>query len=85
MNNGGHVSAIETLDERLGSEDGAAAREALRGLVEKVVVHPGAARGGGRRPIQLHGDLFGMLAFAKEATAAARNGSSPGPFGLGLL
>ena len=60
--------AIGELDVHLASDEGGAAREALRSLVERVVVQPGDARGGKRRPIQLHGDLFGMLAFAEGAS-----------------
>jgi hypothetical protein len=57
--------AVADLDERLASGDGAAAREALRELIEKVVVQPGSARGSKRRPMQLHGDLYCMLDFAE--------------------
>jgi site-specific DNA recombinase len=75
-----YLRAIETLDECMASDDGAAAREALRGLVERIVVQPGTARGGGQRPIQLHGDLFGMLAFAEQATAAGQKRKQPRSF-----
>ena len=69
--------SITMLDEVLASDNGSAARNALRGLIEKVVVRPGTARGGGSRPIQLHGDLFGMLAFAEQAVSAAQKRKQP--------
>ncbi|KQM36450.1 hypothetical protein [Sphingomonas sp. Leaf10] len=62
-----YTRAIAELDAHLASDDGAGARQAIRPLIEKIVVHPGSARGGKRRPLQLHGDLYRMLAFAEEA------------------
>ncbi len=62
--------AIAELDIHLASDVGAAARQAIRPLIEKVVVQPGSARGGKRRPMQLHGDLYRMLAFAEAACGA---------------
>jgi site-specific DNA recombinase len=59
--------ALAELD--LKSGDATAAREALRGLIEKVVVQPGSARGSKRRPMQLHGDLYRMLEFAEGMAA----------------
>lgn len=69
--------AITELDTHLASEEGAAAREAIRPLIEKIVVHPGSARGGKRRTIQLHGDLYRMLEFA--AAACAPDTTKPRP------
>lgn len=59
--------AIAKLDVRLASDDGAAARRTVRRLIEKIVVQLGSARGGKRRPIQRHGDLYRMLEFASAA------------------
>ena len=67
--------AIAELEHHLASGSGTAAREALRALVEKVVVHPGDARGGKKRDMQLYGDLFGIIDFANAA--ATGGGSGP--------
>ncbi len=69
--------AIAELDTHLASGDGAAARKAIRPLIEKIVVQPGSARGGKRRAIQLHGDLYRMLEFA--AAACAPDTTKPRP------
>ena len=61
--------AIAELDTHLASQDGAVARKAISPLIEKIVVQPGNARGGKRRAIQLHGDLYRMLEFATVACA----------------
>ena len=74
--------AIADLDIHLASEDGVAARLALRPLIDQIVVQPGNARGGKRRPIQLHGDLFAMLAFAQDAGGSAHNGQLPRSVGF---
>jgi hypothetical protein len=64
-----YMRAIAELDVHLASADGAAARRVIRPLIEKLVVQPGSARGGKRRPMQLHGDLYRMLSFAEAACA----------------
>ncbi len=56
--------AVVDLDGHLGSGDAMAARAAIRPLIEKIVVQPGSARGGKRRAMQLHGDLYRMLEIA---------------------
>ncbi|THG36911.1 recombinase family protein [Sphingomonas olei] len=56
-----YLRAVTNLDQHLASGDGATARQVIRPLIEKIVVQPGDARGGKRRPMQLHGDLFRML------------------------
>jgi len=78
--------AVEQLEEHLRSDDGNAAREAIRVLIDKIVVQPGDERGGKRRAVQLHGDLFQMLDFAStvsgrdtRASARTRTHNSPGP------
>ena len=62
-----YTRAIAELDAHLASDDGAGVRQIIRPLIEKIVVQPGSARGGKRRPIQLYGDLYRMLAFAERA------------------
>jgi site-specific DNA recombinase len=59
--------AVEQLEQHLRSEEGNVAREAIRVLIDRIVVQPGDERGGKRRHIQLHGDLFEMLTFAEAA------------------
>ncbi|MBB5729650.1 hypothetical protein [Sphingomonas prati] len=56
--------AITDPNHHLASAGDVAGREAIRVPVRKVVVHAGDARGGKRRPMQLHGDLYTMLEFA---------------------
>ncbi len=62
-----YVHAIAELDMHLAANDGAAARQTIRPLIEKIVVQPGSARGGESRAIQLHGDLYRMLELASAA------------------
>ena len=62
-----YVHAIAEFDMHLAADDGAAARQTIRPLIEKIVVQPGSARGGESRAIQLHGDLCRMLEFASAA------------------
>jgi site-specific DNA recombinase len=69
--------AVAELETHLSSSDGAVARQAIRPIIEKIVVQPGSARGGKRRPIQLHGDLYRMLQFAESACAP--NAQKPRP------
>ena len=80
--------AIAELDAHLASDDGAAARNTIRPLIEKIVVQPGSARGGKRRPIQLQGDLYRMLAFAERACASNAQkprAAGPGAFVIPLV
>ena len=75
-----YARAVAELESHLSSEDGGTAREAIRALIEMVVVQPGDARGGKRRDMQLHGDLFRMLEFASRAgkpTARPPNAKLP--------
>ena len=62
-----YLRAVTDLDHYVASGDGAAARQALRPLIEKIVVQPGDAGGGKRRPMQLQGDLFRMLDVATSS------------------
>jgi hypothetical protein len=49
------------------SDDAAVVRQTIRPLIEKIVVQPRSARGGKSRPIQRHGNVYRMLAFAGPA------------------
>ncbi|WP_425057366.1 recombinase family protein [Sphingomonas oligoaromativorans] len=75
--------AVAELEQHLASTDGQAAKEAVRALIERVVIQPGDARGGKRRPIQLHGDLFEMLEFASAAGSAGDKRKLPRTVGSG--
>ena len=70
--------AVEQLEAHLRSDEGNVAREAIRVLIDKVVVQPGNARGGKHRDVQLHGDLFRMLAFAEAAAVGEMPGKRSG-------
>ena len=48
--------------------DGVAGLQAIRTLMDEVVVQVGNGRGGKRGPLHLRGDLFGMLGFASGRT-----------------
>lgn len=64
-----YLKAVADLEDHLSSDEGPRAREAVRRLIERVVVEPGDARGGKARVLRLQGDLFRMLDFALHATA----------------
>jgi len=64
-------SAIAELEQHLASREAAASRNAIRALIEAVVVQDGDSRGGKVRRLELHGDLFAMLAFAELAADGA--------------
>ena len=70
--------AVEQLERHLRSDDGNAAREAIRVLIDKIVGHPGDERGGKRRAVQLHGDLFQMLDFASTVSGRDTPGKRTG-------
>jgi site-specific DNA recombinase len=76
--------AVTELEQHLSSDDGLAAREAMRTLIDKVVVQAGDARGGKRREVQLHGALFAMLDFAERAAGGRpHNEHTPRSGGIG--
>ena len=66
-------SAIADLDRHLTMREASASRNAIRVLIEGIVVHGGDSRGGKHRRLELRGDLFSMLEFAE---AAVNNGNS---------
>jgi site-specific DNA recombinase len=68
-----YLSAIADLDRHLSSDQAPAARNAIRKLVDKVVVLPSNGRGGKERGLELHGDLFSMLDFAAAAAGSGGN------------
>ena len=64
-----YLTKLTGLEDHLASDHTPAAREAIRKLIDKVVVLPDDARGSNRwrsktRPLELHGDLFKILNFA---------------------
>ena len=59
--------AVDQLGANLAAADASASRNAVRVLIEKVVVHTGDGRGGKVRAINLHGDLFRMLEFVERS------------------
>ena len=67
--------AIDELEQHLSSEEGSAARTAIRQLVERVVVHAGDGRGGKVRRLGLQGDLFRLLEFAVRVADGGERGS----------
>ena len=71
--------AVADLEADLASASGGGAREAVRSLIEKVAVQPRTARGGKRRDVKLHGDLFGMLEFTNGGNWKARKRTMPPP------
>ena len=68
-------AAIAQLEQHLAPREASGSRNAIRTLIEVVVVHGGKGRGGKHRRLELHGDLFRMLEFA-EATASSGDGAS---------
>ncbi|WP_063977159.1 recombinase family protein, partial [Sphingobium yanoikuyae] len=64
-----YEKAVGELEAHLVGVEGAAARAAIRALIERILVLPGDSRGGKRRSMQLQGDLFGMLGFAERASS----------------
>ena len=78
-----YIRAIAELDVHLASEDGAAARNTIRPLIEKIVVQPSSSREGNRRPMSLYGYLYQLLLFAKASYEP--NAQSPRLSGQGLL
>jgi len=80
---------VGVLIEGLGREDGLEeTREALRGLIEKIVLEPRADGAG--LDVDLHGALAGLLRLAtgaqeqRAAGAGKKSGTHDGPAGAGL-
>ena len=77
-------TAIAELKDHLGTKDAASSREAIRALIEKIVVHAGDSRGGKVRRLELHGDLYRMLEFTEEAASGgAKKRKQPQATGAG--
>ena len=64
-------SAIAELDQHLAPREASPSRNAIRTLIEAVVVHGGNSRGGKHHRLELRGDLFRMLVFAEAAAAGS--------------
>lgn len=67
-------SAIAELDQHLATREAVPSRNAIRTLIEAVVVHGGNSRGGKHRRLELRGDLFSMLEFAQSAANSQNAG-----------
>src|SRR5690606_22376178 len=77
-------TAIAQLEQHLTTKDAAASRNAIRALIDSVVVHAGDSRGGKVRRLELHGDLYRMLEFTEEAgSSGAQKRKQPQAGGLG--
>ena len=66
-------SAIAELEHQLVTRDASGSRNAIRTLIEAVVVHGSDGRSGKHRRLELRGDLSRMLEFAD---AAANGGNA---------
>ena len=64
-------TAITELERHLATREASASRNAIRTLIEAVVVHGGNSRRGKHRRLELHGDLFRVLEFAEAAVSGA--------------
>ncbi len=60
--------AMSELEQHIATREASASRNAIRTLIEAVVVHGGDSRGGKHRRLELQGDLFAMLEFAAAAS-----------------
>ena len=82
-------TAIAELDEHLATKAAAPSRNAIRALIEKVVVHAGDSRGGEVRRLEVHGDLFQMLEFAEigvnDSEAKSHKREQPPGWARGLF
>ena len=79
-------AAVAELEQHLATMDAAPSRNAVRALIEAVVVHAGSSRGGKVRRLELHGDLFQMLEFAEAAVGGgAQKHQKPRSGGTGAL
>ena len=77
-------TAIAQLEQHLTTKDAASSRNAIRALIDSVVVHAGDSRGGKVRRLELHGDLYRMLEFTEEAgSSGAQKRKQPQAGGLG--
>ena len=77
-------TAIAQLEQHLTTKDAASSRNAIRALIDSVVVHAGDSRGGKVRRLELHGDLYRMLEFTEEAgSSGAQKRKQPQAGSLG--
>nr|WP_246402362.1 recombinase family protein [Gluconacetobacter dulcium] len=74
---------VERLAETLNHpEDRQEASEAIRALIEKIVLHPGKGRG--EMHATLHGELGNLLDFAASRDQGAKNTNTPGARASGV-
>ncbi|CAI9121899.1 recombinase family protein, partial [Brytella acorum] len=74
---------VERLAETLNHpEDRHEASEAIRALIEKIVLHPGKGRG--EMHATLHGELGNLLDFAASRGQGTKNTNTPGARASGV-
>jgi predicted transcriptional regulator len=75
-----YKKAVDNLHQHLAGGDASHARNAIRALIDKIIIRPSEQRQG-TIAMELYGDLFGMLDFASGAAAmvkqSAPNGNGP--------
>ena len=64
-------TAIAELNQHLATREANVSRSAIRALIEGVVVHAGNCRGGKHRRLELHGDMFQMVALTEAAVGGS--------------
>ena len=73
--------AIAELEQHLATREASASRNAIRTLVDAVLVHAGDSRGGKHRRLELQGDLFSMFKsqrpLLKAVSRSGKNAKSP--------
>ena len=77
-----YKKAVGEIEQHLSGDDAVRARETIRAVIEKVVIHPSSGR---QQPLELelHGELFRMIEFAHAASQPLRkanqaaNGNGP--------
>ena len=76
-----YTTAVAELDRHLAVPDAAPARAAMRQLIESIVVHPGVARSGKARRVELRGDLFALLGAggwgSEDGALGSENANTP--------
>ena len=82
----GQNTAYAELEQQLATKDAASSRNAIRALIDTVVVHAGDSRGGKVRRLELHGDLYRMLEFTEQAVSGvSQKRKQPQANGLGAV
>jgi site-specific DNA recombinase len=69
---------VEALQQAVAGRDGLAARDALRSLIERIVLRPSAGHG---FEVELVGEIGAMIAMAQQNGTTPGSGSGPDLFG----